>query len=162
MRGIADRTLGRIALRRVPRAILLAAGCVCPLPASAENCGPVVALMQASQTARAPDIAVVTADGCSDARTDDGRIEQYCHWSFGYRAPAARQKFADLDAAILSCLDAAAQPDETGVNHPDSFAQRRYRAARADVSLSLKDKAAQSRSLVFLRMSPITGDAPPR
>ena len=58
-----------------------------------------------------------------------------------------------LDQEIRHCFDnAVALPADTAVNHPDSYLLKRYQTGDLVISASLKDKAALSQSLVFLRI----------
>lgn len=43
------------------------------------------------------------------------------------------------------------------MNHPDSYAARRYELARAEVRLSVKDKAALGKTFVFIRVQSSDG-----
>ena len=71
---------------------------------------------------------------------------------FDYRAPEAEMMRRHLASGLKACLRATAVAAETGVNHPDSYDQQRFRAEGAELSLSLKDKAALDKSFVFLRV----------
>lgn len=91
---------------------------------------------------------------CRSVILPGGATQESCHWSFGYRDPAAAARLAALKAAIETCIGpAAALPEDLRVNHPDSFALHVYEGRGMRVALSLKDKARQGRSLVFLGLN---------
>ncbi len=87
---------------------------------------------------------------CQVANRSGGSIS-YCQWVFPYRSVEATATFRDFARQLESCFGTeAVQGAGPGVNHPDSYAQRRYTAGPASVSLSLKDKAALDRTYVFV------------
>ena len=97
------------------------------------------------------------ADFCQSSTAIGGAVSWHCAWSFPYRAADAGYAVADLETRITTCLDAVRFDEETPpVNHPDTFAQATYRAGGIEVSLSLKDKAASGRTLMFLGLAPLT------
>ncbi|WP_334067799.1 hypothetical protein [Nereida ignava] len=58
-----------------------------------------------------------------------------------------------LDATLANCFPAREMNGAVDiVNHPDSFDQKQFCAPEYDLSLSLKDKATLSQTLVFLRL----------
>lgn len=85
-----------------------------------------------------------------DAAACEGEV---CLWSHGYRDPAARARFDALSAALEACLGHAISQDAP-VNHPDSYVLRQFGQGAGTVYLSIKDKAALQRTLVFLRTGP--------
>ncbi|MEM7075357.1 MAG: hypothetical protein AAF484_09750 [Pseudomonadota bacterium] len=109
-------------------------------PAPAQTCGWVEALVSGQVSPDMAEGAVCT--------TEDQIV---CRWDFAYRATAAGALFDTLSETLSACLDPADAP-AAPVNHPDSYAQRQYRAAQTAVSVALKDKAGLDKSFVFLRV----------
>jgi len=76
-----------------------------------------------------------------------------CAWAFPYRAKRAADTFDALAGKLDGCLARRATPHgDRSVNHPDSYAARRYELEQADVSLSVKDKAGLGKTFVFIRV----------
>ncbi|MEL7469154.1 MAG: hypothetical protein AAFN27_11915 [Pseudomonadota bacterium] len=92
-----------------------------------------------------------SAETCGTALTTGGGREIHCRWSFAYRDEAAIKLHDRIASDVETCLNATAVPQEDGVNHPDSYDQQRFHTGDADLSLSLKDKAAIHTTFVFLR-----------
>jgi|GEM_PF-3389118 len=83
----------------------------------------------------------------------------HCRWEFPYRAEAAYQTFDKSVHELEGCLGPrATQHSDQSVNHPDYYALRRFETAQADVTVSVKDKGAQSRTFVFLRVQGKAGN----
>ena len=101
-----------------------------------------------------PTGGLANASFCQKARAAGGNTSHHCAWSFDYRAPAAREFFEGLEAKVQTCLGAAPAGAAAPVNHPDTFDQRTFRTPDLALSLSLKDKASQRRTLVFLSAAP--------
>ena len=75
----------------------------------------------------------------------------YCSWTFPYRSDEAAATFEQFADQLEGCFGPEAAPGGgPGVNHPDSYAQRRYTAGPVSISLSLKDKAALDSTFVFV------------
>ncbi|MEM7240517.1 MAG: hypothetical protein AAF501_22165 [Pseudomonadota bacterium] len=93
------------------------------------------------------------AASCGSAR-ESGGMALYCYWEHPFRADAAQRQVDDLDAGLRRCLGLPADGvADQSVNHPDTYDLRTYDRDAFQISLSLKDKGALSRSLVFLRIS---------
>jgi hypothetical protein len=77
----------------------------------------------------------------------------HCGWEFPHRAQEAYDRFDDLVRRVDACIgrDVVGQNDRN-VNHPDTYALRRYETPRAEVSVSLKDKSALEQTFVFIRI----------
>ncbi|WP_306115879.1 MULTISPECIES: hypothetical protein [unclassified Roseovarius] len=98
------------------------------------------------------EIAAGTPE-CSVSQDERGGRTTLCFWTFAYRDTAATTAFERLDQDVRRCFsDATILPADSTVNHPDSYQLRRYQRGRLVISVSLKDKAALSQSLVFLRI----------
>jgi len=81
------------------------------------------------------------------------RCWYHCAWTFPYRAKRAGDTFDAFAGKLDGCLARRATPHgDRSVNHPDSYAARRYDLERAEVSLSVKDKAALGKTFVFIRV----------
>lgn len=99
-------------------------------------------------------IAVMKDETCRPVATLAGSGD-VCQWSFAYRAPDAVAGFERLTDNVRSCLGADTERGaDTPVNHPDSYDLRQFVAGGTLISVSLKDKAALRRTLVFLRIEP--------
>lgn len=90
---------------------------------------------------------------CSTSRTLGGGTSDDCFWRFEYRSERAFAGFAKLAGHLKACSDRLVSEAEPRVNHPDSYEQMKATLGTAELSLSLKDKAARSESLVLLRRS---------
>ncbi|MEM9577847.1 MAG: hypothetical protein AAF999_12635 [Pseudomonadota bacterium] len=93
---------------------------------------------------------------CTRSRTLGGGTSDDCHWSFPYRSEAAYSSFARVSKQLQSCSGDVQFEQEPRVNHPDSYDQITATIGDTDLSLSLKDKAALSETLIFLRRSKAT------
>lgn len=90
---------------------------------------------------------------CSTSRVLGGGQSTDCYWSFAFRADAARKEFSDLGHLLRLCAEGEVTVEGASVNHPDSYDQLTTQIAGRDVSLSLKDKGALGKTLIFLRHS---------
>lgn len=109
--------------------------------------------------ATSPDAAPEGAT-CTRYLASGGAPGLACHWSYPYRAPEAAARAGALWQALAGCRPGAAGGEDAAVNHPDSYALRLWKAGAVRYALSLKDKAAQGRTLVFLRREGPAGAAP--
>lgn len=92
------------------------------------------------------------AGECSFGQSLSGRFLS-CAWKHRYRSADASARFDALDRSIQDCLGPTARKTEDRpVNHPDTFALRQYALDGAELSVSIKDKAADRSSYVFLRI----------
>lgn len=81
--------------------------------------------------------------------------ERTCRWDFGYRDPAARESFETLSGQLERCAGPKGRmTDDIPVNHPDTYDLRIHAIDGFEVAVSLKDKAALGKSLIFLRSRP--------
>ncbi len=95
------------------------------------------------------------ADSCATALGETGSRIYYCNWGFPFRAGKARQLFEDLDAQITDCLENRPEASQDlPVNHPDFYLLRTYHLNDVEISISVKDKSALQKSLVFIRFRP--------
>ena len=100
-------------------------------------------------------------DTCALANGEAGLRLYYCSWSFPYRTGEARRWFHQLDQKIGTCVNNQQQPKQDDpVNHPDSFILKSIQARGVEVSVSVKDKAALDRSLVFIRFQKTPKNSP--
>ncbi|MEM8731059.1 MAG: hypothetical protein AAGF79_14200 [Pseudomonadota bacterium] len=103
---------------------------------------------------------------CATFLSQSGTPGAACHWAFEYRAQAAEDHARALWRAVQTCrpgaeataAGASSGPaggaDTAPVNHPDSYLLRSWRGADGAYYVSQKDKAADRRTLVFLRFEP--------
>ena len=97
--------------------------------------------------------AMADAERCSLVLILSGARVYQCAWTFDHRSDAAYAAFESFDRSLQSCLGDSAQVErDRRVNHPDFYDQRRYRVARAEVTLSVKDKSALQHTYVFVRV----------
>lgn len=73
-----------------------------------------------------------------------------CYWEFPYRDGSAEQLAHSLWSVLKTCRPGTHLASDWPVNHPDSFELRQWSAGNAIYRVSLKDKAGQNRTLVFL------------
>ena len=77
----------------------------------------------------------------------------HCGWEFPYRAKLAYDTFDEFVRGVKDCIGRhATLHSDQSVNHPDFYALRRFETERAEVSVSVKDKSARSRTFVFIRV----------
>ncbi|MDJ0610886.1 MAG: hypothetical protein QNJ67_18055 [Kiloniellales bacterium] len=106
-----------------------------------------------SRGASSAEVARLGEASCRVVTRPSGGIS-YCTWTFPYRSDEAAAAFEDFADQLESCFKPeAAQGGGPGVNHPDSYAQHRYTAGPASISLSLKDKAALDSTYVSVIVS---------
>lgn len=129
---------------------------LCPAQALAGNCAELGRLADLAATGFAsgnPGAELTEVESCDLSRNVGGSQTYLCSWAFPYRAPGAAAVFDMLDRTIPVCIrGATAMPEDSSVNHPDSYELSSYRRGNVVISASLKDKAAISKSLVFLRI----------
>ena len=100
---------------------------------------------------QAPDMAGMVPGQCSMQIHPDAQV---CRWDFAYRAEEAQAAFDAMSGALATCAEpSGALTEDQPVNHPDSYALHRYVLEGREVALSLKDKAALGKSLIFLRVT---------
>lgn len=93
------------------------------------------------------------AHHCVLATTLSGVKTYYCTWRFAYRAHGAVVTYARLLHTVRACLAGRGRESrDQGVNHPDTYAQRRFQIGRAAVMLASKDKSVLASTYVFLRI----------
>ena len=77
----------------------------------------------------------------------------HCTWTFPLRAQRATDSFDAFAGKLDGCLaQRATIHNDRSVNHPDSYTARRYDLEQAEVSLSVKDKAALGNTFIFIRV----------
>lgn len=160
-RSISDHAPVTVIPRRTIGAVLLM---LLPFAAhgdDSQRCAPLNALVEqaASSTDDPQTLSDLTglmkAEQCGTAITETAAREIHCRWSFGFRSDESIGMQDRLASDIRNCLNASAISPEQGVNHPDTYDQQLHRAGDMALSVSLKDKAALQRSLVFLRIEKI-------
>ena len=94
------------------------------------------------------------ADECKVVQTTSGPV-LWCTWSFAYRDDAASTRFESLRSEVASCMgpDTARRTDPA-VNHPDSYNLHEFDTDDVVVAVSIKDKGALQKTLVFFRIHP--------
>ncbi len=96
--------------------------------------------------------ATIGAKSCQPVLDLEAKKSISCRWDFGFREEAANALFETLITEAHSCIgtDAELALDKQ-VNHPDSYTLKRYQFDGSVLSLSLKDKTALQKTLVFVR-----------
>jgi hypothetical protein len=93
---------------------------------------------------------------CSTYRTQASTTGTSCFWSHPYRGAAVPHIAADLWQSLTICRPGQILPQDSQVNHPDSYDLREWAHGADNYALSVKDKAALNRTLIFLRFEPST------
>jgi hypothetical protein len=97
-------------------------------------------------------LTLAGASYCLVTKRSNGSF-YHCGWEFPYRAKPAYDTFDALVRGMNDCIGRhATLHSDRSVNHPDYYALRRYQTAQAEVSVSVKDKSALSRTFVFIRV----------
>ena len=101
-----------------------------------------------------PPPVLSDARNCALSQDISGRQQYHCQWEFDYRSQNTYETFNQLIEAMQSCFEnqAVARKDQ-GVNHPDTYDQRQFDLEDVVITVSLKDRAALSRTFVFLRVA---------
>ncbi|MEX3011023.1 hypothetical protein [Hoeflea sp. TYP-13] len=97
--------------------------------------------------------ATLKLNDASDCKVSpiSGASTYNCVWEFPLQAPAAYQKFEDLDRRIQACFGSLAIGEkDQAVNHPDFYDARRYQLEATRVTVSVKDKSTLEHTLVNL------------
>jgi len=132
------------------RAVAIAcAACLIPHAVAADACAPLDAL-DAFLTQQDPPRDAT----CATYLTEAGTTGTSCHWSFSFRDPIAKDEAAQIWAALATCRPNGTSASDQPVNHPDSYDLRAWRTEAATYAISVKDKGALNRTLVFLRVEP--------
>ena len=99
--------------------------------------------------------AIVTLAGASYCQVTkrSRRSAYHCGWEFPFRAQEAYDTFDEFARQANDCVGRhAILHSDRSVNHPDYYASRRYEMEQADLTVSVKDKSALGRTLVFIRI----------
>lgn len=104
-----------------------------------------------AQSGAAATQSLAGAEQCTMSRSETGANAYHCIWGFPYRDAAASAFFEAIDEDLRGCFAGRAEiAADQGVNHPDTYDQRRYGLDDVVVTVSLKDKSALRRTYVFL------------
>ncbi|WP_136660807.1 hypothetical protein [Nitratireductor sp. XY-223] len=87
---------------------------------------------------------------CGTFLSQSAKTGVSCYWAFPYRDGSAERMADSLWALLQNCRPGTQLAPDWPVNHPDSFQLREWSAEGAIYRVSLKDKAGQQRTLVFL------------
>ena len=124
---------------------VLAVGLAC-LPVGLWACPPLPEVETFAETGLAPEGAA-----CATYLAQSGPGVS-CHWAFAYRDLAAPALADTLWQTLTTCRDGRATGEDLPVNHPDSYALREWVSGGATYHVTVKDKGAENRTLVFLRV----------
>ncbi len=130
----------------IPHVVLLLAAQLMAGVALADDCDLADRIDGASSDSNAPEGAV-----CTTYLGLSGDSGVSCHWEFAFRGAAAQQHADALWSTITRCRSGTVLGPDLRVNHPDSYDLRELKTGNVTYRVSLKDKAAQNRTLVFLR-----------
>ena len=117
--------------------------------AAVAECAPLDALDAFAVSGAPPDGA-----RCSTYLTAAGNTGASCHWEFAFREDAALVYADDLWSALTTCRPGETLGADQLVNHPDSYDLREWATPDSGYFISVKDKGALNRTLVFLRVEP--------
>ncbi len=98
-------------------------------------------------------IAVATgADSCTGELGLNSQKSLVCRWDFDFRENASSALFQALITEAQSCFGADTElAADKQVNHPDSYTLKRFQVGELVLNISLKDKTALEKTLVFVR-----------
>ena len=134
-----------MAQRRGGCAIVLA-GVLGVVPGALSACAPLPAVEGFATGGTAPEGAICTT---YLAQTGPGVS---CHWAFPFRDAAAPAFAEALWQVLTTCRAGEAAGGDLPVNHPDSYALREWVSGGVTYRVTVKDKGAEGRTLVFLRV----------
>jgi len=96
----------------------------------------------------------LTGAACSTYATANATAGFSCYWTHPYRDAAAQARASGLWQMLQHCRAGQPLVRGGGVNHPDSYDLREWAHGRDVYAVSVKDKAALDRTLVFVRVEP--------
>ena len=115
--------------------------------ASAENCDLFEKLEAYGAARTAPPDAI-----CSTYLGLSSKIGVSCFWEFPRLSADARLLADLLWARLRNCRHGSPLEKDQPVNHPDTYSLRQLIAGNRVYWISIKDKAHQNRTLVFMRL----------
>ncbi len=110
-----------------------------------DSCEPIASLESYTLAKSSPRGAT-----CATYLGQSSEIGVSCYWEFPYRNASAEQMANSLWTTLQKCRPGRPLASDQSVNHPDSFQLREWTTGNATYRVSLKDKAGQQRTLVFL------------
>jgi len=120
-----------------------------PGTSSAGECKTIDALDSFATSGAAPPGAE-----CSTYLTSSSETGASCYWVHSYRSATAEAQASELWDMLRDCRIGHSLSDDAQVNHPDSYDLREWANDREVYAISVKDKGAQNRTLVFIRIEP--------
>lgn len=87
---------------------------------------------------------------CGTFLSQSAKTGVSCYWEFPYRDDSAERMANSLWTILRNCRPGTHLAPDLPVNHPDSFQLREWTAGNAIYRVSVKDKAGQQRTFVFL------------
>ncbi len=118
-------------------------------PLAAADCQYLDALDTYANSETAPSEA-----SCTTYLTAANTTGRSCHWTFPFRSDGAKDFGKTLWKNLTSCRAGTPLGPDAQVNHPDSYDLREWATDHGTYALSIKDKGALNRTLVFLRLEP--------
>ena len=118
-------------------------------PSAAAECLMLEALEAFANTGTTPSGAT-----CSTYQTATGAKGVSCYWTSAFRDKKGLLFADELWATLSTCRAGERLGPDQIVNHPDSYDLREWRTLSGTYAISVKDKGALNRTLVFLRFAP--------
>ncbi len=155
------------------RAVFLLAIALAAAPAGADDaadfCGDVERLVRESRSnfadwataasGEAPHLKLSGAESCVLTRSLSGARTYYCTWAFPYRSVEAYGSFDATKASLQDCFgEQTPSRRDQRVNHPDFYDLQQFELGDVAVTVSIKDKSAQQKTYLFLRVQGATPD----
>ena len=110
-----------------------------------ERCKPIAALESFTSAGTAPGGAT-----CATFLGQAAKTGISCYWEFHYRDDSAQKLANSLWDVARDCRPGTHLATDKPVNHPDSFQLREWATQSVIYRVSVKDKAGQQRTFVFL------------
>lgn len=121
-------------------------------PALADCAGLLKRDAAAAASLFAPDTAI-----CPTAQQTTGEA-LFCYSEHPFRSETALIRAEQLETELSACFAAVPTIADVTVNHPDSYDVRHFNVQGARISLSVKDKGALGKTLIFLRIVETEGN----
>ena len=119
----------------------------CAHGALAADCTDIQALERHAESKSIPRGAT-----CALYLSDTGTTGTSCHWEFPFRDQAALTFSDVLWQSLATCRAGRPLGADQPVNHPDSYELREWATPTGTYAISVKDKGALDRTMVFFRL----------
>lgn len=88
---------------------------------------------------------------CSTYTNQGAGTSVSCYWDFPFRDDAANRQATMLWSMLQRCHVGVKSTPDLRVNHPDSYRLKEWKVGSRLYSVSVKDKGALNKTLVFFR-----------